>query len=90
MTTTREQTFSTLEAAEMAGVTYRQLDYWLRRGIIEISDDPQPGSGHSRRFTQTEVEALMEIVTIYRSAQAILREFTNGTLWMQAKESKRE
>jgi hypothetical protein len=81
--------YSTLEAATQAGVTYRQVDYWLRRGIIQV-DDPQPGSGHQRRFTQSEVDRLMEVVTIYSAAREILRDFGNGTLWNQAKEDKRE
>jgi len=85
MTTTHDQTYTTREAAAAAGVTYRMLDYWLRVGVVRPQTEPQPGSGHPRRFTADEVQALIEVVTIYRSARAILRDMNNGVLWETAR-----
>lgn len=35
------------------GLTYRQLDYWTRRGYLK-AEDPTPGSGHSRTWLEDE------------------------------------
>lgn len=80
-----EITYSTLDAARLAGVSYRMIDYWLRTGRIVIADDPNPGSGGRRRFTRTEVEALVECVAHYRSALDVLDEFRSGELWRKMK-----
>ena len=38
-----------------AGMTYRQLDHWTRRGYLR-ADEPTPGSGHRRTWPPREVE----------------------------------
>lgn len=44
------------EAAELAGVTYRQLDYWTRKGWIEPADVEQVSPGRRlRRYGATEI-----------------------------------
>ena len=40
-------------ASKVAGITYRQLDYWARKQIVEPSITPSHGSG-SRRFSGGE------------------------------------
>lgn len=40
------------EVCERAGVTYRQLDYWSRRGFIP---NTAKGSGVPRQFTEDDV-----------------------------------
>lgn len=42
------------EALRVSGVTYRQLDYWIRTGRINI-DQPLPGSGCRRDYPATEM-----------------------------------
>lgn len=37
------------------GITYRQLDYWTRTGLITPLDATRPGSGHLHRFTDHEL-----------------------------------
>ncbi len=37
-------------AATAAGVSYRMLDHWLRRGYITAVGEAYPGSGHQRSF----------------------------------------
>lgn len=41
------------EVCQRAGVTYRQLDYWGRRGFIPCQETK--GSGYPRRFTEDDV-----------------------------------
>ena len=50
----RDWVFSTELQAE-AGITYRQLDYWARTGLLTAIDDITPGSGHVRRFPEDQV-----------------------------------
>lgn len=41
------------ELAEHAGVTYRQLDYWVRAGYVKAKPGHQ-GSGHLREFSYVQ------------------------------------
>lgn len=77
------QTYSTIEAALMAGISYRQLDYFLRTGTVRPDWDPQPGSGRSRRWSAEEVDWLCEAVNNWRNAEAVVRDFRSGKLWQQ-------
>lgn len=41
------------------GISYRQFDYWICRGLVPIPEQERnPGQGFSRRLTATEVEHL--------------------------------
>jgi DNA-binding transcriptional MerR regulator len=46
-------TRSTREVAELARVSYRQLDHWVASGLLVIGD-VSPGSGTRRRWTPDE------------------------------------
>ena len=50
--------YRSTEACDVAGVTYRQLDYWARVGIIAPSIQPAAGYGSSRRYSFDDVVAL--------------------------------
>lgn len=50
----RRTTFSSGEVCRIANVTYRQLDYWTRRGYIRELN-PLPGSGTNRRYSAEEM-----------------------------------
>jgi hypothetical protein len=50
-------TYSAHEVAELAGVTYRQIDYWCRLGVIYPRQTAR-GSGSRRRFSEDQVRAL--------------------------------
>ena len=41
--------------AATAGITYRQLDFWVRQGYLKPLFAPQ-GSGFSRAFSESEVD----------------------------------
>lgn len=44
--------------AATAPVTYRQLDYWIRLGLIHTIGDPTPGTGHPRDLADGEDRVL--------------------------------
>lgn len=81
---TMTRTFTAKEAAAAAGISYRMLDYWLRQGFLSPATEATPGTGHHRSFTAEEVQRLTELVALYRSAQEILRDLANGSLWEAA------
>jgi DNA-binding transcriptional MerR regulator len=37
------------------GMTYRQLDYWTRIGLLFPENGPTPGSGHGRQWSEAEL-----------------------------------
>ncbi len=46
---------SSSELVEVAGITYRQLDYWTRHGHLEpIPGTDRRGHGYPRRYPTTE------------------------------------
>jgi hypothetical protein len=45
------------------GATYRQLDYWTRRGYLRAAN-PWPGSGHRRRWPAREQRVCALIVRL--------------------------
>lgn len=47
--------YSSPEVCELAGVTFRQLDYWCRTGLVEPSI-PAHGCGTRRRFSRRDVQ----------------------------------
>lgn len=64
------------------GMTYRQVDWWCRRGYL-TPDNPGPGSGYRRTFPPQEVAvaAVMAALTAAGvSASAARRAARNGGL----------
>ena len=51
---TMEREISSTDAAEIAGVSYRQLDYWTRARCLRPIDD-RTGTGYPRRFAAREM-----------------------------------
>jgi DNA-binding transcriptional MerR regulator len=45
-------------ACSAAGITYRQLDYWARTGLVEPSIRPAKGSGSQRLYSFTDILVL--------------------------------
>jgi len=45
-------------ACTAAGITYRQLDYWARTGLVEPSIRPATGSGSSRLYSFRDILVL--------------------------------
>ena len=80
-----ETTYTSDQVCALVGVSYRMLDYWLRKGYVVI-DQPEPGSGHARQFTPEDVAALHEVVAEYQAANTIIANFTSGELWKQSQQ----
>jgi DNA-binding transcriptional MerR regulator len=48
--------FSSTAAADLAKITYRQLDHWATTGLVAPSLAPaRPGTGNRRRYSFTDV-----------------------------------
>lgn len=61
METTTESSYSTTEVCDAAGVSYRQVDYWCRLGLIHPSCADARGSGSRRRFCGHDL-AIVKVV----------------------------
>ncbi len=59
--------FSGKRAAEIVGITYRQLDYWARTDLIRPSLADATGSGSRRRYSYKD---LLELKVIKRLLDA--------------------
>lgn len=58
-------TVSTKEAADQAGCSYRQLDYWIRTGAIPPTMGTlDPGSGNYRQIPEWYIPRLRVIARI--------------------------
>lgn len=57
----KPQTFRSTEAADLAGISFRQLDYWARLGIVVPSITDGAGSGNRRRYSAQDVRILRAV-----------------------------
>ncbi len=71
------------QVCSLVGITYRQLDYWARTGLIKPSIQSAQGSGTQRRYSFTDIVQLKVVKRLLdagmslkkiRSAMSILRE----------------
>lgn len=88
--------YSTIEVVRLTDASYRQVDYWLRIGMIRTADGRDcPGSGGQRVFSERELRVvqvcatLMELgcrTTTCAIAAAHLRELTDwsGLLFVRS------
>jgi len=76
-------------ACAAAGITYRQLDYWARTGLVEPSIRPASGSGTQRLYGFRDILVLKVVKRLLdtgislqqiRSAVAYLREHGTADL----------
>ncbi|CAN5560398.1 hypothetical protein BH24ACT5_BH24ACT5_01810 [soil metagenome] len=56
--------FSGTQAAKLAGITYRQLDYWARTDLIRPSLVEATGSGSRRQYSYRDLLELRVIKTL--------------------------
>lgn len=62
----RERGFTAGNAARLAGVKYRTLDYWSRSGFLEASLAEASGKGTRRFYSFADVVALRAAVALRR------------------------
>ncbi len=58
------QGFSGKKAAEIVGITYRQIDYWARTDLIRTSSCDAAGSGSRRIYSYRDLLELRVIKTL--------------------------
>jgi len=62
-----DETYSGKRAADIVGITYRQLDYWARTNLVRPSAVDATGSGSRRQYTYRDLLEL-KIVKKLRDA----------------------
>ena len=62
-TTAYHRTFSSADACALAGINYRQLDYWCRVGTIAPAV-PASGSGSKRGWTVQQILVLAVLARV--------------------------
>lgn len=61
---TDETSFSGRGAAEIVGISYRQLDYWARTDLVRPSVTDAAGSGSRRRYSYSDLLELKVIKSL--------------------------
>lgn len=69
-----------LDVVAEAGLTYRQVDYWIRKGAIRLQLS-SPGSGTCRDLTPKEAELIIRFGQAYRAAERRLDYLRSGGWW---------
>jgi DNA-binding transcriptional MerR regulator len=59
-----QQGYSGARAAEIVGISYRQLDYWARTDLVRPSLTDAKGSGSRRRYSYTDLLELRVIKSL--------------------------
>jgi hypothetical protein len=57
-----EKSYGSKDAAAIAGATYRQLDYWVRKGLVVPSIEEADGYGSRRRFSLMDIRRIRVVV----------------------------
>ena len=61
MTTDTEEGFRGTKVCKIVGISYRQLDYWARTGLLRPSLEEAKGSGSQRLYSYEDVVELKVI-----------------------------
>jgi predicted RNase H-like HicB family nuclease len=72
--------YSSAEASRLAGVSYRQLDYWADRGFVRPTKAAR-GRGSARRWGALEV-LLLRVARELREADMSLPRVRRATAWL--------
>jgi len=75
------QLYTSKDACRRAGLSYRQLDYWVRRGIIRPTQAAR-GSGSARRWSPVEVVQL-HVMSELRQAGVSLQKIRRAANWLR-------
>lgn len=64
MNVVQEQGFRGPQVCDLAGITYRQLDYWARQGLVVPSISEAHGPGTQRRYSRVDVVCARVVKTL--------------------------
>jgi DNA-binding transcriptional MerR regulator len=73
MSTTATFGFSGPTVCRLTGVTYRQLDYWARTGLVTPSITPATGSGSKRSYSYGDVLEVKVIKSLLNAGVSLAR-----------------
>ena len=73
MTEILSTSFSGPMVCRLTGVTYRQLDYWARTGLVTPSITPAMGSGSKRKYAYLDVLEVKVIKSLLTSGVSLAR-----------------
>ncbi len=73
MATTSTTGFSGPTVCRLTGVTYRQLDYWARTGLVTPSIAPARGSGSKRAYSYGDVLEVKVIKSLLDAGLSLAR-----------------
>ena len=59
--TCRGVTYTSAQVARMCGVSYRQLDYWCRAGLVAPSVREAAGQGSQRQWARGDLERVRRV-----------------------------
>ena len=65
--------FSGPMVCRLTGVTYRQLDYWARTGLVTPSITPASGSGSKRAYSYADLLEVKVIKSLLTSGLSLAR-----------------
>ena len=68
-----EEGFRAPEAKRIAGITYRQLDYWTRTGLVTPSVNDAHGSGTQRLYSFQDLATLRVIKRLLDTGLSLQR-----------------
>lgn len=68
-----ETGYSGPQVCRLVGITYRQLDYWARTGLLTPSLASAKGSGSKRRYDYTDVLELKVIKSLLDAGVSLQR-----------------
>lgn len=56
--------YSTRQVCDAAGISYRQLDYWARLGLVRPSISDASGSGSRRRWSSHDLAVVRTVAAV--------------------------
>lgn len=67
------EAFTSPQVCRLTGVTYRELDYWVRTGTVAPTVVQAHGSGTQRRFSPSDVEAVAIVASLRAAGVPLVR-----------------
>ena len=59
------------QVCKLVGITYRQLDYWARTGLIQPSITAAKGSGSQRRYSFSDIVQLKVVKSLLDAGMSL-------------------